>query len=114
MPEEERLPKKSEFSEWYHTLIRRTLIDQRYPTQGFLVYRPYGYETLTNCFNILNELLVKSGHRKVYFPAVIPEKLMEKEREHIKGFASEVFWVTHGGESKMEEKLALRPTSETA
>ncbi len=106
--------KEKDFSEWYHELIRKTLIDQRYPLQGFLVYVPYGYETFSNCIKILEELLVQAGHKKCYFPTLIPEKLLGKEEQHIKGFSEEVFWVTHSGLTKMEEKAALRPTSETA
>ena len=115
MPEEEALPKKAEnFSEWYHELVTRTIVDQRYPLEGFLTFRPLGEEMLSNALKKLEELLIATGHKKVYFPMLIPETLFQKEADHIKGFASEVFWATHSGEKKMNIKCALRPTSETA
>lgn len=112
-PEEKILPKKADFSEWYHELIRRTLIDQRVPMTGFLAYRPLGYELHLNCMRMLEDLLAKTGHRRCYFPTLIPEHLLRKEAAHIAGYEGEVFWVTHGGEGKLEERAALRPTSET-
>ncbi|MBU5575475.1 MAG: proline--tRNA ligase [Candidatus Aenigmarchaeota archaeon] len=115
MSEQEKLPEKEKnFSEWYHELIRRTLIDQRYPFQGFLVYRPLGAEMFSRAINILEELLRERRHQKVYFPSLIPEKLLKKEEHHIMGVAHEVFWVTNAGKTNLEEPAALRPTSETA
>ncbi|MBU5557999.1 MAG: proline--tRNA ligase [Candidatus Aenigmarchaeota archaeon] len=112
-PKEKVLPPKADFSAWYHELIRRTLVDQRVPMTGFLVYKPLGYELFLNCMHILEDELAKTGHKKCYFPTLIPEHLLKREEHHIAGFSNEVFWVTHGGESKLEEKAALRPTSET-
>ena len=107
--------KKENFSEWFHQLIKvADIIDQRYPFQGFLVYKPYGYGILNNCFKILEEELEKTGHGKSYFPLIIPEHLMAKEKDHIAGFHDQVFWITHAGKSKLGEQAALRPTSETA
>jgi len=114
MVERKGLPKKENFSEWFHELINRTLIDQRYPLQGFIVYRPLGYQLFDNCLKILEDLLAETGHKKCYFPLLIPERLLSKEKDHIAGFHDSVFWVTHGGLKEMEEKAALRPTSETA
>lgn len=114
MSEQEKLPQKAKnFSEWYHEIIRKVVIDQRYPLQGFLAYRPLGYETFSNIIKILEELLAKTGHRKCYFPMLIPERLLKKEEHHIAGFSDEVFWVTNAGKTKMKERAALRPTSET-
>ncbi len=107
--------RKSDFSEWFHQVIKvADIIDQRYPLQGFLVYKPYGYEILDRSLRILEELLVKTGHKKCYFPALIPEKLLKKEEHHIQGFSEEVFWVTKAGKRDLNEIAALRPTSETA
>lgn len=108
------LPPKKNFSEWYHALVRRVLIDQRYPLKGFLVYKPLGYKLFENCLNILERLLTETGHEKCYFPLLIPECLLKKEETHIAGFRDEVFWVTYGGRTRLGEKSALRPTSETA
>lgn len=114
MVKEKKLPPKKQFSAWYHELIRRILIDQRYPLTGFLAYRPHGYELFTRSIAIVEDLLAASGHKKVYFPALIPERLLGKEEHHIAGYRDAVFWVTHGGLKPLEEKAALRPTSETA
>jgi len=106
--------KKSDFSEWYHQLIKvADIIDQRYPLQGFLAYKPYGYEIFDRIIRVLEDLLSKSGHKKVYFPAVIPERLLSKEAEHIAAYHDQVFWITKGGATEFTEHAALRPTSET-
>jgi len=107
--------KKSEnFSEWFHQLIKvADIIDQRFPVQGFLTYKPYGYEIFNNFIAILEDQLTKTGHKKCYFPIAVPERLLNKEAKHIESFNAEVFWITHGGETKFTERLALRPTSET-
>ncbi len=106
--------KKAEFSDWYHQLIKvADVIDQRYPFQGFLVYKPYGYGIYDRFIKLLEEKLDRTGHRKVYFPAVIPERLLKKEESHIAGFSEEVFWITRAGKRDLNEPAALRPTSET-
>lgn len=107
--------KKSEnFSEWYHEVIAKAgIIDQRYPLQGFLVYNWYGLAIHEAYIRFLESLLNANGYKKFYFPPLIPESLLKKEEHHIKGFQSEVFWVTHSGTTEMGEKAALRPTSET-
>lgn len=106
--------KKSDFSEWYHQLIKvADIIDQRYPLQGFLAYKPYGFEIFDRTIKALEELLEKSGHKKVYFPAVIPERLLSKEAAHIAAYHDQVFWITKGGSTDLVEHAALRPTSET-
>lgn len=106
--------RKEEFSEWYHQIIKvADIIDQRYPLQGFLVYKPYGYEIFDRILRILEDMLAKTGHKKVYFPALIPERLLGKEASHIAGFHDQVFWVTKGGATDLAEHAALRPTSET-
>ena len=106
--------KKAQFSEWYHQVIKvADIIDQRYPLQGFLAYKPHGYAIFDRIIKILEDLLEKTGHKKVYFPAVIPERLLSKEAAHIAAYHDQVFWITKGGATDMLEHAALRPTSET-
>ncbi|RLG62814.1 proline--tRNA ligase [Candidatus Geothermarchaeota archaeon] len=113
---EESLPdKEKNLSEWYSMVLEKAeIVDIRYGVKGFIVYMPYGMEIMKNIIRLFESELEKTGHRPVLFPVVIPESNLRKEEEHVKGFAGQVFWITHAGYSKLEEKLALRPTSETA
>jgi len=113
---EESLPDKGKnLSEWYSEILQSAEIaDIRYGVKGFIVYMPYGMEIMKRIIKLFEEELEKRGHRPVLFPVVIPEYNLKKEEEHVKGFSGEVFWITHAGYTKLEEKLALRPTSETA
>jgi len=109
------LPPKSSFSEWYHELLAAAeIMDIRYPVKGLYVWYPFGFALRNNIYSIIRELLNKDGHEEALFPLLIPENEFMKEAEHIKGFEDEVYWVTHGGTTPLEMKLALRPTSETA
>ena len=108
------LPKKQDFSEWYNELLwRAEIMDVRYPVKGLYVWFPYGFAIRKFVYGRLRELLDR-GHEETLFPLLIPEQEFMKEAEHIKGFEDEVYWVTHGGTTPLEVKLALRPTSETA
>src|SRR3989304_6263293 len=78
-----------------------------------MVIKPYGYAIWEKIKEHVDGELKKLGHKNAYFPAVIPEKFFEKEKEHVEGFTPEVFWITEAGKEKLNEKLALRPTSET-
>ncbi len=110
----QNLPPKESFSEWYHELIQRAeIMDVRYPVKGLYVWFPFGFKIRKEVYGILGEIMDRE-HDEVYFPALIPETELGKEGEHIKGFEDEVYWVTHGGTTPLEVKLALRPTSETA
>ncbi len=113
---EEKLPDKTKhMSEWYdRVLLEAGIIDIRYGVKGFIVYMPYGMMIMKNIIKLYEEELEATGHKPVLFPVVIPEENLKKEAEHITGFESEVFWITHAGKNKLEERLALRPTSETA
>ncbi len=112
--ESKNLPKKEKFSEWYHELIQKAeIMDVRYPVKGLYVWFPFGFKIRKNVYDILREIMDRE-HDEVYFPALIPETELGKEGEHIKGFEDEVYWVTHGGNTPLDIKLALRPTSETA
>ncbi|RLF43801.1 MAG: proline--tRNA ligase [Thermoplasmata archaeon] len=108
--------KKSEdFDEWYNEIVEEAeLCDKRYPIKGMNIWKPYGWEIAQNIDMLIRKEMKRTNHKEVYFPLLIPEKLFQKEAEHIKGFGTEVFWVTHAGDNELEERLLLRPTSETA
>ena len=105
---------KSSFSKWYsEILLKADLIDVRTLVKGANVILPTGYEVWENTKQILNLEFLKTGHKNAYFPLFIPESFLLKESEHFEGFVPEVAWVTHVGKTKLNQKLALRPTSET-
>lgn len=107
--------KKADYGEWYLEVLKKCdIIDQRYNVKGFIVYMPWGMFLIEKIINALSAKLVAKGHKPVSFPVVIPESNLRKEAEHVKSFEKEVFWITHAGENKLEERLLLRPTSETA
>ena len=104
----------SEFSEWFHNILEEAeIIDTRYPVKGMHVWLPQGFKIRKHTLNILREIL-DNDHEEVQFPLLIPEDELAKEAIHVKGFEEEVYWVTHGGLTELNKKLALRPTSETA
>jgi prolyl-tRNA synthetase len=108
---------KSNFSEWYTEVIQEAeLADIRYNVKGFLAHMPWSVRTMKRMYSILENELERKGHEPAWFPALVPESYFKKEAEHAKGFSADVFWVTEGGSSneKFSERLALRPTSETA
>ncbi len=106
---------KSKFSEWFSEVIAKTeLGDLRYNVKGFIVNRPWSVLAMEAMYDLYERELQRKGHKPVWFPAVIPEENFMKEAEHVEGFVPEVFWVTHAGDKKLENRLALRPTSETA
>lgn len=107
--------KDADFSEWFTQIVQRCeLADLRYNVKGFLVFQPWSVLTMEKMYKQLEEILQKKGHKPYWFPTVIPESNLKKESEHLGGFTPEVLWVTHGGKKELEEKLAMRPTSETA
>ncbi|MFH1769996.1 MAG: proline--tRNA ligase [archaeon] len=106
--------KKSEnFSEWYTQIIQKGEIAEYTGVSGCMVIRPYAYEMWEKVQEFFNKELKKMGIKNAYFPSLIPEHLLNKEKEHVKGFNPEVAWVTHAGNTKLSERLAIRPTSET-
>lgn len=116
MAEDEQgaLPPKGDFSAWYNELLwRAEIMDVRYPVKGLYVWYPFGFALRRNVYDLLRALLDRD-HQEALFPLLIPENEFAKEAEHIKGFEEEVYWVTHGGLSPLDVKLALRPTSECA
>jgi prolyl-tRNA synthetase len=113
MPE---LPdRKSAFFEWFSAALEQAgITDLRYPVKGLNVWPPYGFLARRLLDRSLREAVEPLGYQEVSFPALIPETELAKEREHIKGFESQVYWVTHGGTTPLDVRLCLRPTSETA
>jgi prolyl-tRNA synthetase len=104
-----------EFNEWYVEIVEKAgLADKRYPIKGMNVWTGYGWKAMRNIDNYIREEFDGTGHQEVCFPLLIPETEFKKEEDHIKGFGSEVYWVTHAGENELDVRLLLRPTSETA
>ncbi|MFX0139502.1 MAG: proline--tRNA ligase, partial [Candidatus Hodarchaeota archaeon] len=108
--------KDEDFSAWYTELINKAeLADIRYNVKGFIVYREWATITINKMYRKYEALLEKNGHLPLTMPSLIPESNFLLEAQHVEGFAPEVFWVTEAGSSgKFTERLALRPTSETA
>jgi prolyl-tRNA synthetase len=109
---EEIVDKSTDFSAWYVQLILRAQLADYAPVKGCMVIRPYGFALWENMQRILDARIKATGHVNAYFPLFIPESFFAAEAEHVEGFAPEVAWVTHGGKEKLEERLAIRPTSE--
>lgn len=102
------------FSEWFHDILEEANItDSRYPIKGMAVWMPYGFQIRKYTTNLIKEVYDRD-HEEVLFPLLVPETELAKEGLHVKGFEDEVYWVTHGGKTQLNEKLALRPTSETS
>lgn len=118
MAKQEKLVKEitsmdEDFAKWYTDVcIKAELIDYA-SVKGCMIIRPYGYAIWENIQSIMDGMFKELGHENVYMPMFIPESLLQKEKDHVEGFAPEVAWVTHGGEEKLEERLCVRPTSET-
>lgn len=105
--------KETDFSEWYTQVVLKAELLDYAPAKGFIVLRPYGYSIWENIRAIADQKFKETGHSNAFLPVLIPESLLTKEAEHFKGFQPEVFWVTHAGNNKLAERLAVRPTSET-
>jgi prolyl-tRNA synthetase len=106
--------KKSEdFSEWYTQVILKSGLADYSPVKGCMIFREDSYAIWEKIQEIFNQKIKSTGHRNVYFPLFIPESFLKREAHHFAGFVPEVAWVTEGGDTPLEEKLAVRPTSET-
>jgi len=106
--------KKSEdFSEWYTQTVLKSELADYAPVKGCMIFREHSYAIWERIQEIFNKKIKETGHRNVYFPLFIPESFLKREAKHFEGFVPEVAWVTMGGDSPLEEKLAIRPTSET-
>ncbi len=102
-----------DFSKWYTDVIRIGRLVDYSNIKGCDILEPNGYAIWENIQRVLDDKFKELGHQNVYLPLFIPESLLNKEKEHVEGFAPEVAWVTHGGSNKLEERLCVRPTSET-
>ncbi|WP_409296511.1 proline--tRNA ligase [Peribacillus sp. SCS-26] len=101
-----------DFAQWYTDVVTKADLIDYSSVRGSMIIRPYGYELWENIKRELDLRFKETGHENVYMPLFIPESLLQKEKDHIEGFAPEVAWVTHGGEEKLAERLCVRPTSE--
>ncbi len=102
-----------DFAKWYTDVVKKAELIEYTSVKGCMVIRPYGYAIWENIQKSLDRRFKETGHENVCMPMFIPESLLAKEKDHVEGFAPEVAWVTHGGEEKLEERLCVRPTSET-
>ena len=102
-----------DFAQWYTDIVKKAELIEYTSVKGCMVIRPYGYAIWENIQRILDGLFKSTGHENVCMPMFIPESLLQKEKDHVEGFAPEVAWVTHGGKEPLEERLCVRPTSET-
>ena len=101
------------FSQWYTDIVMKADLADYTETKGCVAIKPYGYAIWENIQNYLDKKFKELQVKNVYFPVLIPERLLQKEKDHVEGFAPEVAWVTEAGEEKLDEKLCIRPTSET-
>ena len=117
MSKDERLvkqitPKTEDFSRWYAEIVQKAELADYTPMKGMMVIRPYGYAIWEHIQRLMDARIKATGHVNAYFPLFIPESFLKKEAEHVEGFTPEVAWVTAGGQEDLEERLAVRPTSE--
>lgn len=104
---------EEDFAKWYTDIVLKADLADYTDTKGCIAIKPYGYAIWENIQKYTDEKFKKTGVKNVYLPVLIPESLLEKEKDHVEGFAPEVAWVTIGGKEELEEKLCIRPTSET-
>ena len=102
-----------DFAKWYTDIVKKADLIDYSRVRGCTIFRPYGYAIWENIQKILDGMFKETGHENVYMPMFIPESLLQKEKDHVEGFAPEVAWVTCGGGEKLTERLCVRPTSET-
>ena len=102
-----------DFAKWYTDVVKKAELCEYTSVKGCMVLRPYGYAIWENIQRIMDGMFKETGHENVCMPMFIPESLLQKEKDHVEGFAPEVAWVTHGGAEELEERLCVRPTSET-
>jgi prolyl-tRNA synthetase len=105
--------RKGDFSAWYNEVVQRAELADYSPVRGSMVIRPWGYAIWERMQRALDDMFKATGHQNAYFPLLIPKSFIEREKEHVKGFAPEVAVVTHAGGKELEEPLVIRPTSET-
>ncbi len=106
-------PMDEDFARWYTDIVKKADLIEYTSIKGCCVFRPYSYAIWENIQHTLDSMFKALGHENVYMPMFIPESLLQKEKDHVAGFAPEVAWVTHGGGEKLSERMCVRPTSET-
>ena len=106
-------PRSEDFSQWYLDVIMQAKLADNSPVRGCMVLRPNGYALWEVVQRELDKRFKETGHKNAYFPLLIPESFINKEKDHVEGFAPQLAVVTHGGGKKLEEPLIIRPTSET-
>lgn len=106
-------PMDEDFTQWYTDIVKKADLIDYSSVRGCMIIRPYGYAIWELIQKDLDRRFKETGHQNVYMPLFIPESLLQKEKDHVAGFAPEVAWVTHGGTEELTEKLCVRPTSET-
>ena len=102
-----------DFAQWFTDVCTKAQLIDYSSVKGVFIYRPYGYAIWENIQRIMDKEFKKKGVENVYMPLLIPESLLQKEKDHVEGFAPECAWGTMGGSDRLEEKMAIRPTSET-
>jgi prolyl-tRNA synthetase len=106
-------PRSEDYSKWYTDVVQQAQLADYAPVRGCMVIRPYGYTLWENVKESLDRRFKATGHENAYFPLLIPMSFIQKEAQHVEGFAPELAVVTHGGGKELEEPLVVRPTSET-
>lgn len=104
---------EDDFAQWYTDVVKKAELASYSGVRGCMIVRPYGTALWENIRNDLDARFKALGHENIMMPLFIPESLLQREKDHVEGFAPEVAWVTHGGEEKLQERLCVRPTSET-
>jgi prolyl-tRNA synthetase len=102
-----------DFAQWYTDVVKKAELIEYSSVRGCMIIQPYGYAIWELIQSQLDQRFKETGHKNVYMPLFIPESLLQKEKDHVEGFAPEVAWVTHGGNEALTERLCVRPTSET-
>ena len=102
-----------DFAQWYTDVVKKADLIDYSGVKGCMIIRPYGYAIWENIQRLLDARFKETGHENIYMPMFIPESLLNKEKDHVQGFAPEVAWVTHGGSEPLAERMCVRPTSET-
>ena len=102
-----------DFAQWYTDVVKKADLVDYSSVKGSMIIRPYGYAIWEKMVEVLDGQFKKTGHENIQMPMFIPESLLNIEKDHVEGFAPEVAWVTHGGEEELEERMCVRPTSET-
>lgn len=110
---EQITPMDQDFAQWYTDIVKKAELIDYSSVRGCMIIRPYAYAMWENIQSDLDRRFKETGHENVYMPMFIPESLLQKEKDHVEGFAPEVAWVTHGGHEELAERMCVRPTSET-